>query len=70
MKRPVSEVIALLNALPLDAEIEVAAVWTNGKAFRQFTGQDKYYARYSGRTSPERGYRKVNAILIPEVGAE
>ncbi|NGM81220.1 hypothetical protein G5B47_02205 [Paenibacillus sp. 7124] len=70
MRRKVSEVIAMLNVLPIDAEIDVNAVWTNGKIVRQFKGQEKYYERYNGRTSPERGFSKMTAILIPEVSAD
>lgn len=39
-------------------------VWTNGKTFRKYTGQDK--KRYTIHTSPEKGFAKCRAILIPE----
>lgn len=62
MKRPVSEVIAMLNTLPLDAEIDVLNVWSNGRKVRQFRGQDGWDRRG--------GFRKMTAILIPEVSAD
>jgi hypothetical protein len=70
MKRPVSEVIAMLQALDPDAVIDVNSAWSDGKTVRQYKGQEKYYAKYGGRTSPARGFRKMTSILIPEVGLE
>ncbi|WP_339811172.1 hypothetical protein MKY63_00800 [Paenibacillus sp. FSL R7-0189] len=65
MKRPVNEVIAMLNALPLDAEIDVLNVWTNGRKIRRLCGQDEDSVWH-----PANKFRKMTAILIPEVSAE
>ncbi|MEK4360842.1 hypothetical protein NYE48_27935 [Paenibacillus sp. FSL M7-1455] len=65
MKRKVNEMIAMLNALPLDAEIDVISVWSNGKKVRRWSGQDENSAWHP---APE--FRKMTAILIPEVPAE
>ncbi|RCX22924.1 hypothetical protein DFP94_101513 [Fontibacillus phaseoli] len=65
MKRPVTEVIAQLNALPHDAKVDVINVWTNGRKIRRLSGQN---ADSVWHPAPE--YRKMTAILISEVGAE
>ncbi|MEK5395995.1 hypothetical protein [Paenibacillus sp. FSL K6-2859] len=63
MKRTVTEVIAMLNTLPLDAEIDVLNVWSNGRKVRRLSDQDE-----NSRWHPAGEYRKMTAILIPEVG--
>lgn len=65
MKRPVSEVIAQLNALPPGTEIDVINVWTNGRKIRRLSGQN---ADSVWHPAPE--YRKMTAILIPEVSTD
>lgn len=65
MKHPVAEVIAQLNTLPLDAKVDVINVWTNGRKIRRLSGQN---ADSVWHPAPE--YRKMTAILIPEVGAD
>jgi hypothetical protein len=65
MKRPANEVIAMLNALPLDAEIDVLNVWSNGRKVRRLSGQDEGSVWH-----PAGEYRKMVAILIPEVSVE
>lgn len=62
MKRPVNEVIARLSALSPDAEIDVLSAWSNGRKVRQYRGQ----AGWDRRS----GFRKMSAILIPEVAAD
>lgn len=65
MKRKVNEVIAMLNALPLDAEIDVISVWSNGRKVRRLCGQDENSVWH-----PASEFRRMTAILIPEVPAE
>lgn len=65
MKRKLDEVVEDLSCFPFNANVDVITVWSDGKTVRQFKGQDKYYEKHSvGRTSPERGFRKMRAILI------
>ncbi|ETT41593.1 hypothetical protein C162_26010 [Paenibacillus sp. FSL R7-269] len=65
MKRPINEVIAMLNALPLDAEIDVLNVWSNGRKVRRLCGQDEDSVWH-----PAGEFRKMVAILLPEVSVE
>lgn len=65
MKRPVTEVIALLSALSPDAKIDVLNVWSNGRKIRRLCGQDEDSVWH-----PASKFRKMTAILIPEVSAE
>lgn len=41
----------------------ITTVWTNGKAFRKYTGQDKY--DYLSRHTPEKGFGKKIAVVVP-----
>jgi len=64
MKRKASEVIEMLNTLSPDAEIDVLNVWSNGRKIRRLCGQDEDSVWY-----PASEFRKMTAILIPEVTA-
>ncbi|GGF88295.1 hypothetical protein [Paenibacillus abyssi] len=67
--KPVSDAIAALNRLPIDGEVVMRTVWSDGKVIRRYNGQDSpgFFTR---RTSAERGFRKMTVILIEEVPAE
>lgn len=43
-------------------EVAVVNVWSNGRTIRRYQGQGEGFNR-----SPEKGYRKMVAILIEEV---
>lgn len=60
MKRPVNDVIGVLNELPLDATVDVLNVWSDGKKIRRWSGQDERSVWHP----PSKGYRKMTCILI------